>query len=63
MSEHTPEERSPLTTPISRRKLLKRGSFRSVEELEAKVMAFIKYYNQTMAKPFAWTYRGRALTA
>jgi hypothetical protein len=45
------------------RKLLKRGSFRSVEELEAKVMAFIKYYNQTMAKPFAWTYRGRALTA
>jgi len=45
------------------RKLLKRGSFRSVAELEAKVMAFIEYYNQTMAKPFAWTYRGRALTA
>ena len=45
------------------RKLLKRGSFRSVEELEAKVLAFIEYYNQTMAKPFAWTYRGKALTA
>lgn len=26
MSERTPEERSPLTTPISRRKLLKRGA-------------------------------------
>lgn len=45
------------------RKLLKRGSFRSVDELEAKVRAFIDYYNQTMAKPFAWTYRGKALAA
>lgn len=45
------------------RKMLKRGSFRSVEELEVKVMAFIEYYNQTMAKPFAWTYRGKALVA
>jgi transposase len=44
------------------RKLLKRGSFVSVEELEAKVLAFIEYYNQT-AKPFAWTYRGKALAA
>ncbi len=45
------------------RKLLKRGSFSSVEELEAKVRAFIDYYNETMAKPFAWTYRGKALAA
>ena len=45
------------------RKLLRRGSFGSVEELEAKVRAFIGYYNETMAKPFAWTYRGKALTA
>lgn len=45
------------------RKLLKRGSFRSVEELEAKVFEFIEYYNRTMAKPFAWTYRGKALVA
>lgn len=43
------------------RKLLKRGSFTSVEELEAKVLAFIGYYNQT-AKPFKWTYQGKALT-
>ena len=43
------------------RKLLKRGSFVSVEELEAKVLAFIGYYNQT-AKPFKWTYQGKALT-
>jgi len=23
--------------------------------------AFVKYFNKTMAKPFKWTYRGRAL--
>ncbi len=45
------------------RKLLQRGSFRSVEELEQKVLEFIDYYNRTMAKPFAWTYRGKALVA
>jgi transposase len=45
------------------RKLLKRGSFASVEELEARVLAFIDYYNRTMAKPFKWTYEGKPLTA
>ena len=43
------------------RKLLKRGSFTSVEDLQARVLAFIEYYNQTMAKPFKWTYQGKAL--
>lgn len=43
------------------RKLLKRGSFTSVEELQARVLAFIEYYNDTMAKPFKWTYQGKAL--
>lgn len=43
------------------RKLLKRGSFTSVEHLKAKVLAFIEYYNRTMAKPFKWTYKGKAL--
>jgi transposase len=45
------------------RKLLKRGSFTSVEELQAKVLAFIDYYNHTMAKPFKWTYQGKASMA
>ena len=44
------------------RKLLKRGSFTSVEDLQHKVRAFIDYYNRTMAKPFKWTYQGKALT-
>jgi hypothetical protein len=29
--------------------------------LIAKVLAFIEYYNRTMAKPFKWTYKGKAL--
>ena len=44
------------------RTLLKRMSCRSREELKHKVLAFIAYYNQTMAKPFKWTYQGKALT-
>jgi transposase len=46
---------------ILTRKLLKRGNFTSVEDLIAKVLAFIEYYNRTMAKPFKWTYKGKAL--
>jgi DDE superfamily endonuclease len=43
------------------RKLLRRGSFTSVQDLQAKVLAFIDYYNRT-AQPFKWTYQGKALT-
>ena len=46
---------------ILARKLLKRGNFTSLADLEAKVLAFIDYYNRTMAKPFKWTYKGKAL--
>jgi transposase len=45
------------------RKLLKRGSFTSIADLKAKVLAFAEYFNRTMAKPFKWTYQGKALTA
>jgi hypothetical protein len=45
------------------RKVLKRGNFTSVDDLKRKVLAFIEYYNRTMAKPFKWTYQGRALSA
>jgi putative transposase len=45
------------------RKLLRRASFASINDLKAKVLAFVEYFNQTMAKPFKWTYRGRALAA
>jgi DDE superfamily endonuclease len=47
---------------ILARKVLKRGNFTSVEDLKAKVLAFIEYDNRTMAKPFRWTY-GKPLKA
>jgi len=43
------------------RKVIKRGNFTSIKELKRKVLAFIEYYNRTMAKPFKWTYQGKAL--
>jgi len=48
---------------ILSRKVLRRGSFTSVEHLHERVLAFIEYYSRTMAKPFQWTYRGKALVA
>jgi DDE superfamily endonuclease len=45
------------------RKLLKRGSFTSGEDLRHKVLAFIDYDNRTLAKPFTWTDQGKALVA
>jgi len=44
------------------KKLLKRSSFKSVEQLRERIKEFIEYFNRTMAKPFKWTYRGRPLT-
>jgi len=44
------------------RRVLRRGSFTSVEDLRERILAFITYFNQTMAKPFKWTYTGRPLT-
>jgi len=45
------------------RKLLRRGSFSSLNALKAKVLAFSDYYNATAAKPFKWTYQGKPLVA
>lgn len=44
------------------RRVLKRGNFTSVEDLRERILAFIAYFNKTMAKPFKWTYKGRPLT-
>jgi transposase len=44
------------------RKLLKRASFSSVEDLQTQVLAFIAYFNATMAKPFKWTYGRQPLS-
>jgi hypothetical protein len=48
---------------ILMRRLLKRASFTSTDDLQARILAFIGYFNRTMAKPFKWTYTGRPLQA
>ena len=45
---------------ILARKVLRRGSFTSVEDLRTKALAFIADSNRKMAKPFRWNY-GRPL--
>ena len=47
---------------ILARRLLKRGSFTSKANLREKLLAFINYFNTTMAKAFKWTYKGKPLT-
>jgi hypothetical protein len=43
------------------RKLLRRASFASTEELKEQVLAFIGYFNRTMAGPIRWLYSPRPL--
>jgi hypothetical protein len=48
---------------ILMRRLLKRASFTSIEDLRERILAFIAYFNRVLAKPFKWTYTGRPLKA
>jgi transposase len=43
------------------RRVIKRGNFTSAEDLRGKILAFIDYFNRTLAKPFKWTFTGRPL--
>jgi len=43
------------------RRVIKRGNFPSVADLREKILAFIDYFNRTLAKPFKWTFTGRPL--
>jgi len=47
---------------ILMRKVIRRGNFKSKEDLNKKIADFIKYFNETMAKPFRWTYQAKPLT-
>ncbi|USR89487.1 transposase [Phormidium yuhuli AB48] len=46
---------------ILARKLLRRASFTSEDDLRTQILDFIEYFNCTMAKPFKWTYSGKPL--
>jgi hypothetical protein len=43
------------------RRVIRRGNFTSAADLRDKILAFIDYFNRTMAKPFKWTFTGRPL--
>ncbi len=43
------------------RRVIRRGNFTSVADLREKILAFIDYFNRTLAKPFKWTFTGRPL--
>src|SRR5918996_282934 len=45
------------------RKLLRRASFTSTDDLRTRLLAFVDSFNRTMAHPFKWTYRGLPLHA
>ena len=45
------------------RKLLRRASFSSLDDLKERVEKFIDYFNAVLARPFRWTFTGRPLQA
>ena len=45
------------------RKLLRPSSFTSQADLKAKILAFVDYFNRTLAKPFKWNYTGKPLVS
>lgn len=45
------------------RKLLRRASVTSKQDLKTRIEAFIAYFNRILAKPFRWTMTGKPLAA
>jgi transposase len=43
------------------RRVLKRSHFESVDQLKQRLLDFIDYFNETMAKPYRWTFTGQPL--
>jgi len=43
------------------RKVIRCGDFSSVDDLQDKIIEFIEYYNEYLAKPYKWTYTGKPL--
>lgn len=46
---------------IISRRVMRHGSFTSTDDLKEKLSSFIKYFNETFAKPFNWTYNGKPI--
>jgi hypothetical protein len=44
---------------IVSRRVMRRGNFKSLQDLNERLTDFISYFNRTFAKPFEWNYTGR----
>lgn len=44
---------------IVMRKVMRRGNFTSIANLEDKLRQFLTYFNTTLARPLQWTYTGK----
>lgn len=44
---------------IVSRRVMRGGSFKSLEDLNSRLVDFINYFNRTFAKPFQWNYTGK----
>ena len=44
------------------RNVMRRGNFASLADIKDKQRRISKYYNDTMAHPFTWTYTGKPTT-
>jgi transposase len=44
---------------IVSRRVMRRGNFKSLEDLKERLLDFIDYFNRIFAKPFQWNYTGR----
>jgi len=47
---------------ILMKKVIVRGDFNYKQDLKDKIVRFIEYFNETLAKPFKWTYRSKPLS-
>jgi hypothetical protein len=45
------------------RKVIRRGNFTLLDDLQAKITRCIDFFSKTMAEPFRWTYDGKPLAA
>jgi transposase len=48
---------------VIQRRVIRRGSFTSKQDLIDKLQHFVQYFNATMAQPMNWTYTGRPTRA
>lgn len=44
---------------IVSRRVMRRGNFKSLEDLNNRLVDFINYFNKTFAQPFQWNYTGK----